>query len=321
MITPHLKSRIHEDVCALLEFDNHSRYYLLDCGVASDLTVGECGNLEAIFVTHTHIDHFSNFDQIMRHQIGVGRKIVLCGPTNIAQQVASKLQGFTWNLLEKGHEKNVVYEVREIRGEEDVEIFHLEAPDWEPVAQGSLGSSFIFKNEKFAVRYTLLDHGTPVVAYRFDEHPTVKINMKDCPHRPGPWVREVKMAFEAKDRAARIRIGEEIVPASELFTYLEEVPGASFGFIMDHAASPVNHAKIANLFANADEVWIEAFFTEIEKDLAVKNNHSTARASGEVCRRAQVKKAVPVHYSRRYHVESELAGLKAEFFAAFNPAD
>ena len=72
--------------------DNHPWQYLCECGEASDLTVKEIQNLHAIFMSHLHIDHFINFDKILRLQLGIGRKVVICGPKGIAKQVQSKIE-------------------------------------------------------------------------------------------------------------------------------------------------------------------------------------------------------------------------------------
>ena len=68
MILPELKSKIGEDISILVRLDNHTPSYICECGDASELTLKECQNTEGIFISHTHIDHFINFDQILRHQ-------------------------------------------------------------------------------------------------------------------------------------------------------------------------------------------------------------------------------------------------------------
>lgn len=61
MFNAEVKSKIEEDICILVNLDNHPWNYLCECGNASDLTVKEVQNSNAIFISHTHIDHFVNF--------------------------------------------------------------------------------------------------------------------------------------------------------------------------------------------------------------------------------------------------------------------
>ena len=117
MILPELKSKIGEDISILVRLDNHTPSYICECGDASELTLKECQNTEGIFISHTHIDHFINFDQILRHQIGIQKRIIICGPIGIIDQVQSKIKGYSWNLIEAGA---ITYEIREIIDEQKI---------------------------------------------------------------------------------------------------------------------------------------------------------------------------------------------------------
>jgi ribonuclease Z len=91
MFNAEIKSKIGEDICILVKPDNHPWNYICECGDASGLTVKETHNANAVFISHTHIDHFVAFDNVVRHQIGIQRKVIICGPKGIAQQVQSKI--------------------------------------------------------------------------------------------------------------------------------------------------------------------------------------------------------------------------------------
>ena len=60
MLEATLLSRLGEDICLKFQPTNHKYVYLCDCGAASDLTIKDCHDLGALFVSHTHIDHFCN---------------------------------------------------------------------------------------------------------------------------------------------------------------------------------------------------------------------------------------------------------------------
>jgi ribonuclease Z len=68
-------------------------------------------------------------------------------------------------------------------------------------------------------------------------------------------------------------------------------------------------------FQNADQVFIETYYLNEDKELALQNRHSYARASAEVMRKAGVKNATPVHFSRRYE-EEEIRRIQEQFKAA-----
>lgn len=312
MFQATLKNQINEDISILVQLDNHSWNYLCECGDASNWTVKEVQNINAVFISHTHIDHFVNFDMVIRHQIGIQRKVVICGPKDIAQQVQAKLKSYTWNLIESGA---VVYEIRELISENEIKVFELEPPVWELVEKNPLYSNIIFQEKNFTVTGILLDHKIPTLAYLFKEIDTVKIDIQASGFRGGKWVRELKEAFEQKQAERIIIIEDHQYQTKDLFHLLHLQKGDSLGIIMDHAAHAENHRKITSHFSDCRQVFIECFYKNEDKAFAETNYHSYAAMSGKVMREANVLQPVPVHFSRKYGPE-DIELLIQEFKAA-----
>lgn len=317
MLHSTLKSKATEDVCVLFRAENHAWNYVCDCGIASELSVKDCRDTAAIFISHTHIDHFSNFDWILRHQLAVGRKVVICGPPGIAKNVQSKLLAYNWVLLETD-EHAVSYQVHEIHENGKIEVYWLRATRWELEKTNEYFSDICYENESFFVKYTHLNHSIPSIAYLFEEHPKAKMKLENCPFKAGKWMGELKKAFLSNDFEAQIEVEGQLFAAKDLFQYIENERGYRLGYIMDHRADAENHEKILALFSEADECFIETYYREMEREFAAKNFHSVAAESAKVMRNAKVKKVHPVHHSRRYHDEVERQGLLDEFFAVFN---
>ena len=53
-----------------------------------------------IFISHTHMDHFIGFDRVLRIALGRVRTLRVHGPAGIIENVAGKLRGYTWNLVD-----------------------------------------------------------------------------------------------------------------------------------------------------------------------------------------------------------------------------
>lgn len=298
MLRAELLSLVDEDICLQIKPDNHRFIYLCDCGVASKLSIKSCHSIGAMFISHTHIDHFNNFSGIMRHQLAVGHKVVVCGPRGLARNVSCALNAYTWNL--EFDEKAVWYEVREYVAPGEVVTYALRVPDWEPVEVSREEVDAIFSCDAFDVRCTILDHKTDSIAYLFEEPTRIKVG-KDLPFKPGPWVRDLKEAFVAEQPDAMIDVHGEARRAGELFELVERQRGHTVGYIMDHLGSQENHDKIAALFADVDELYIECYYHDEDRALAIANHHSTAVLSGRAAHLARAKKAIPCHFSRRYN--------------------
>jgi ribonuclease Z len=309
MFQSEIKSKINEDISISVQLDNHPWNYICECGDASNWTVKEVQNANAVFISHTHIDHFVNFDMVIRHQIGIQRRVVICGPKEIATQVQAKLKSYTWNLIQKDA---ILYEIREMIFENEIKVFELEPPLWELVEKATLKSNVLFQEKNFVVTGILLDHKTPTLAYKFKEHGSVKIDIQASGFRGGKWVKELKTAFEQKDSECPITIEEKAYLAKDLFHLLHIQEGDSLGVIMDHAANPDNHAKIIQHFSNCQKVFIESFYKNEDQAFAETNYHSYAAMSGKVMLEAKVENPVPVHFSRKYGSE-EIQALVKEF--------
>lgn len=312
MFKSTLKSKPNEDISILVQPDNHPWNYICECGDANDLTVKEILQSNAIFISHTHIDHFVNFDTIIRHQIGVQRRIVICGPKGIAKQVQSRILSYTWNLIDEGA---ITYEIRELLADDHIQVYEIEPPLWELKELPPIKNNTLLETKDFIVQGILLDHKTPTLSYKFTAYDTIKIDMRANEFKGGVWVKELKEAFEKQLPETILIINDQKYKAGELFHLLHIQQGATLGIIMDHAAHEENHNKILNFFNNCDTVYIESFYKNEDHEFATLNYHSYAAKSGEIMRKANIKNAIPVHFSRKYNPE-DLTALVQEFQAA-----
>ncbi|MGG7552909.1 peptidase [Chryseobacterium arthrosphaerae] len=312
MLQAEIKSLLKEDISILIKVPNSGKHYLCDCGEASLLTVKEVQSVSALFISHTHIDHFSNFDGIFRHQIGSGEKVVICGPANIHQQVEARLKSYTWNLID---EKAIEYEIREIISKEEINVYTLRPPHWN--LEFVKTQNFLYEDEYVNVDFAVLDHKTDSVAYLFKEKDSVTFNENASGFRKGKWISELKSAFENNDPNKEIEIEETVYKAEALFSLLIRNPGFKLGVIMDHAASEENYEKIKAVFEGADMVYIESFYKDSDQDFAELNYHSFASASGKIMNECKVKEAIPIHFSRRY-TETDQEEIETAFYKAFH---
>lgn len=311
MLQAEIKSLLKEDISVLIKVANSGKHYLCDCGEASLLTVKEIQTVSAVFISHTHIDHFANFDGIFRHQIGSGEKVVICGPKNIHHQVEARLKSYTWNLID---EKAIEYEIREIVSKEEINVYTIRPPHWNLELVKT--QNFLFEDEYVNVDFAILDHKTDSIAYLFKEKDTVTFHENASDFKKGKWISELKTAFENNDSEKEIEIENTSYKASELFHLLSRNEGYKLGVIMDHAVDEINYQKIKSVFINADLVYIETFYKDTDQEFAKINYHSFASASGKIMNDCKVKQAVPIHFSRRY-TEDDQQEIETAFYKAF----
>ena len=313
MFNPEVKSIVGEDISILIRLDNYSSSFLCECGDASKLTPRDCKNLEVIFISHTHIDHFINFDTILRHQVGIERKVIICGPEGIIDRVCAKINAYTWNLIEKD---SIVYEVREIIHEKLIRRHEIYPPDWKVQTLEPITENIVYQNNHLQVNFTILDHKIPSIAYLFKENDGVKINLDESEFKGGSWIKALKAAYKQNEPSKAIQIHDKTYAAQDLYHLLIPKKGKTLGIIMDHLACKANHDKIIELFSHCDKVFIESFYNEEDKESAQVHYHSYSKESARIMKLCHVKKAIPVHFSRKYN-EEEVKALIKEFEEVF----
>ncbi|MCS4305110.1 peptidase [Chryseobacterium sp. BIGb0232] len=311
MLQAEIKSLLKEDISILVKVPNSGKYYLCDCGEASLLTVKEAQTTSAIFISHTHIDHFANFDGIFRHQIGSGEKVIICGPQNIHEQIGARLKSYTWNLID---ENAIEYQIHEIVSKEEIKIYTIRPPYWN--LEYIKTQNFLFEDEYVHVDFAILDHKTDSIAYLFKEKDSVTFHENVSDFKKGKWISELKTAFENNDPDKEIEIEGTLYKALGLFHLLTRNKGYKLGVIMDHAADEDNYKKIKEVFNNTDMVYIETFYKDEDQEFAKMNHHSFASASGKIMKECNVKEAIPIHFSRRY-TENDQQEIETAFYKAF----
>ncbi len=282
------------------------RGLLFDCGEGT-LTPREVHDLEGIFLSHLHIDHFLGFDRIISHGIDCPRVFRVFGPEGTARGVLAKLEAYTWNLLEGDALR---FEVTDL-GESSRTSWRMTVPHGMELRQLSATPATldepVLTERDFDVQAAILDHRTPCLAYVFRERTLVNVDMAALAAAglaPGPWLARLK---ENADRPeAILEVLGQPRTVRELDGLLVRTPGRRLAYATDLRFSGNNVERLVTLAAGADVLYLEAnFLDEVEKAFA--SSHLTAGQAGEIAARAGVRELVLFHHSRKYR------GLEGRF--------
>ena len=297
---------------------------LFDLGRIDRLNPASCLRLTHVFVSHTHMDHFMGFDQLLRLTLPRDRELTFCGPPGLIDNIAGKLAGYTWNLTENYLFRLVVIErhdthlVRAVFAAKDG-FARAPMPDV-PAAPGAL-----IETPAFRVETTTLDHRIPCMAFAVSEprHLNVRTDVLEARgYKPGPWLSRLKAAVRADDDGEEIMVttadGSVRIDAGTLRRELvDDHPGQRIAYVVDTLFDRPNAERIVALARDADVFYCEARFLDADRDEAEKRHHLTARQAGFLARVAGVRRLEVFHFSPRYqgmaqafHVEAraEYAG-------------
>ncbi len=313
---PSLVNGPFDDPGVYVDFLFERRALLFDLGDLRHLTPRKLLRLSHVFVSHTHIDHFIGFDQLLRICLGREKCLHLFGPPGFLSQVEHRLASFTWNLVESyPTDFTVVAEELHPGGKRVCAEFHCRRGfRREGELSGEAEDGIIVDEEMFRVRTAFLDHRTISLAFALEEklHVNIRKNrLRELGLPTGPWLAGVKRAIlrgEPDGFPVTVPGVERLFTLGELQgEILTLVPGQKIAYVTDAAPTPENVERIVELARGADSLFIEATFLHADGERAKERHHLTARQAGEIARLAGAARVVPFHFSPRYRgAEAEI---------------
>ncbi|GAQ95754.1 ribonuclease Z [Thermodesulfovibrio aggregans] len=308
------------DPCVFIRLLREKRALMFDAGDIRKIPFNEILKISDIFVTHTHIDHFIGFDQILRAILRRAEPLRVYGPENIIDCVYGKLRGYTWNLVSDYPLTIEVYAITEKKIKrarfQAREKFRIEKLPSLPKQE------CILKESLFKVKALVLSHGIPVIAYCIEEDFHININkikLEEKGFNIGPWLGELKKLIkiyynydpqkmlQPKDSSVKVMIntpkGEILV--EELFEIVNITKGEKISYVMDIAPTEENIKKIVEFVKDSDVLFCEAYFLNKDMERAIERNHLTASLTGKIAKEAGVKEVVILHISPKYIENSE----------------
>jgi ribonuclease Z len=261
---------------------------LFDCGEGTQRQLQRSSiglpDLEEIFLTHFHADHFLGLPGMLKTFALRGRAetlLTVYGPHGL-RELFKRLQPFLGRL--------------------PYEITLVELKPGERV-----------ERDGYAIEAVAAEHGVSAIGYALVE-----------PERPGRFDVAAADALGVPDGPARGRLqaGDEIALEDGRVVKPEEVlgeprPGRRIVITGDTAPSP----SIVEAAHGADLLVHEASFLTEESERARETMHSTAAEAAEVARLAQVRLLALTHVSPRYFGPELAEEARAVFPETVVPRD
>jgi ribonuclease Z len=303
------------------------RALLFDLGDNESLGPTRLLRTSDVFISHTHMDHFIGFDRLLRIALGRGKALRLYGPPGLIENVAGKLRGYTWNLVD-GYP--LTLEVREFHSRQ-IRSALFRATDGFVCVEGppdihSDELPFpVMVDPMFMVWATPLNHRIPSFAYALQENFHVNVN-KERLHAAGlpvgSWLKEVKQhlwdgrpdefRFTATLYFEHRKEEREFVLGELREQFLTITRGQKLAYVVDARFDEENEARIVTLARGADVLYCEAPYLDQDADKARDRHHLTARQAGLLARKAGVRELVVFHFSPRYTGQADLLYQEAK---------
>lgn len=308
---PRMVNGPFDDPGLFIPFFFEKRAMIFDAGELYSLSARDILKISHVFVTHTHIDHFTGFDRLLRLFLGREKKLCIYGPEGFLKNIEGKLAGYSWNLV-KNYTHRFAFQATEVRSDHILSKeypcqnrFHPTGKTTEQPFDGVL-----LREPALCVSSVILDHGIPCLGFSIKERFHVNIikdRLAGLGLDVGPWLREFKEAlFNRSDPNSvfEVTLGKGNRKPFVLGDLAKEIaiisPGQKITYITDVVYSKSNSEKMIEFAKGSDHLFIEAAFLDKERDMARQKYHLTARQAGDIAGRACVRQFTLFHFSPRY---------------------
>jgi len=312
-LQPGFFSGLLDDPILYINVRPTGRGILVDCGQLHHLAKRVLRSLDAIFVSHAHMDHLMGFDQVLRHVLVAPRTIRVYGPPGIAGRIGHKLAGYDWNLTEESWCTIAVSEVHPDR----IECFEfVGSRGFTPRHLPTLArqNRIIYRARHLQVEAELCDHKLPVLIFRITEAPSFLLDRQRLREErlvPGSWLKELKKRFYGEFRqSGPLEVwrdtGEE--PAIEEIDDVEAlyrricraVQPASIGYMSDIGMTPDNLARVNDLLSGVTLLVSECTFLAEDQEKARISAHLCTSDLNRICHMIKPSLLLPMHLSKSY---------------------
>ena len=174
-LVPTFFAGLVDDPLLLLRTRPNGRHLMFDCGQIHHLAKRTFTNLDAIFISHAHMDHWMGIDSVVRQLIAAGKTVDIYGGPGLADKLEHKLSGYDWNLDEDYWSS---FRVDEIFPERiSCDLFS----GAESFVRRTLDTEFrdsvtVYRNRLLEVQSESCDHRVESLIYRINERPTYKVD-------------------------------------------------------------------------------------------------------------------------------------------------
>ena len=307
----------------MVEFLCEHRALQFDLGDLSLISTSDLLKISHIFISHTHIDHFIGFDRLLRVIFGKGKTIYLYGPENFIENVAGKLAGFTWNLIDR-YDESITIEVIEVHSDRLVKAKFIAAERFKKTEQKeeTYTGGILVDEDGFTVRTAILEHRVPCLGFALKEKYHLNINkerLEEMNFLSGSWLNKLKEdIYDEKSDTSLIKVPtrDNKVLEKSLGQLKEELvmisPGQKISYIVDTVYNESNKRDIVDLVKDSDIFFCESPFLAEEEARGQERYHLTARQAGLIAREANVKKLNVFHFSGRHTFRTEQLIQEAE---------
>jgi len=303
-----LISGVFGDPLLHIRLRNQKRSFLFDLGASARLQAKIAHQVEAVFLSHAHLDHIGGFIWFLRSRLGSFGPCRIFGPDGTTERIEHFLKAITWDRID---DLGPIFIVAEIREKELIQTQLQPGKKRIFLESKTLEEDTIMADESLKIRAAICDHNIPSIAYALEFFQEIsirkeKLRLLNLP--AGPWLGRLKQCIASGSLSADIHLPDgSIRSVEELKKELTIItPGKKLAYVADMDDNDENRSKVVNLAQGAHTLFCEAAFSKGDRDKAKATQHLTSVAAAQIAKSAGVRQLVPFHFSKRYEFKPHL---------------
>lgn len=294
----------YEDSVLYAKQFNAKEDLLFDLGDISKMKPSFILRVRYVFISHTHLDHFSGFAIFLRNILkNSGSCVDFFGPAGFTENFKGALHAYVWNLV---HSYDIQFKVHEVCSDkitstlfDSKNVFRPQKLEEKPF------KGLLLQEEFFCVKAQILDHFIPVLGFRLEEKDRLSVNLDavlKAGLSSGKWLGQAKkMLLKHEPLNTLINTGQGFLSLQEIQKqFFTLKPFSSYAYLTDFGYTPQNIQKAVDLAYQTDILFIESNFLHQEEKNALETNHLTAYQAGKIAKLAKAKRVKLFHFSQRY---------------------
>jgi len=292
------------DPVLFIDYPGTDDAILFDGGDNGRLSLKRLSDLEAVFITHHHIDHFIGLDRIVRANMDRDKVLHIFGPEHTIRKVYDRIVAYEYPYFPF---QKIVLRVTEVLPSK-LRTGLLECTRRFPqpeIAEVEWEGPLLHENAYLQVEAAFTDHTVHGLAYALVEkvgyHPDPE-RLASGTLRPGAWVQEALRLLRDGESLERILEidGGQFSLKTLADQYFAVSPGTRVAYITDTALSDASRPGLLRLAHKAARLYCDSFYSQAQMKQALQYRHMTATQAGELAKAAKVDQLILIHFSQRY---------------------
>jgi ribonuclease Z len=292
------------DPVLFVDYPGKDDAFLFDGGDNGRLPLERLADLQAVFLTHFHMDHWVGFDRVLRANLDQDKTLFLFGPVTTIERVYLRIK--TYDIPYFPFQKLVLSITELLAGRKRTALLECRDRFLPPkVVEEAWKGPRVYENDDLTVEAVGTDHTSPGVAYALVErggiHPD-PAKLAAGMLRPGGWVGTALNLLRSGAPAET-----ELTIDGGTFTlgalgeqYFAASKGARVAYVTDTAWSEAVQPGLLKLAKHASRLYCDCYYAHAELKRAGLYRHMTAIHAAEFAARAKVDQLILMHFGPRY---------------------